>query len=64
MLKMAGLCDGTGKMMVGSVDGYLELHKISKIRAGAVVMLCGVQISVVAIADGVEAVGLSLSMLR
>ena len=50
--------------MVGSVDGYLELHKISKIRAGAVVMLCGVQISVVAIAGGVEAVGLSLSMLR
>jgi len=45
------LCDsgGAGKVMVAegvvSVDGQLELRKTAKIRAGAVVRLGGVEIS-------------------
>lgn len=54
LLKMAGLCDsgGAGKAMVAegvvSVDGTLELRKTAKIRAGSVVTLGDVSISVVA----------------
>ena len=54
LLKMVGLCDrgGAGKVMVAegvvSVDGLLELRKTAKIRAGAVVTLGDVEISVVA----------------
>lgn len=52
LLKMIGLCDsgGAGKAMVAeggvSVDGQLELRKTAKIRAGSVVTLGDVQISV------------------
>lgn len=51
---MVGLCDsgGAGKALVAegvvSVDGLLELRKTAKIRAGSVVTLGDVQISVVA----------------
>ena len=51
-----GLCDsgGAGKVMVAegvvSVDGQQELRKTAKIRAGAVVTLGDVQISVIAAA--------------
>jgi ribosome-associated protein len=54
LLKMVGLCDsgGAGKAMVAegvvSVDGQQELRKTAKIRAGAVVTLGDVAISVVA----------------
>jgi ribosome-associated protein len=54
LLKMIGLCDsgGAGKAMVAegvvSVDGQLELRKTAKIRAGSVVTLGDVQISVMA----------------
>ena len=54
LLKMVGLCDsgGAGKAMVAegvvSVDGHLELRKTAKIRAGGVVTLGDVEISVVA----------------
>lgn len=54
LLKMVGLCDsgGAGKALVAegvvSVDGQPELRKTAKIRAGAVVTLGDVQISVVA----------------
>lgn len=54
LLKMVGLCDsgGAGKAMVDEgvvyVDGKLELRKTAKIRAGAVVAVGDVQISVVA----------------
>ena len=56
LLKMVVLCDsgGAGKAMVAegvvSVDGQLELRKTAKIRAGAVVTLGDVEISVVAAA--------------
>ncbi len=59
LLKMVGLCDsgGAGKVMVAegvvSVDGHLELRKTAKIRAGSVVTLGDVQISVVASVVGV-----------
>lgn len=52
LLKMVGLCDsgGTGKRLVAegivSVDGQLELRKTAKIRAGALVTLGDVSISV------------------
>ena len=58
LLKMVGLCDsgGAGKVMVAegvvSVDGQQELRKTAKIRAGAVVTLGDVQISVLASAYG------------
>jgi len=53
LLKMAGLCDsgGAGKVLVAeglvSVDGEVELRKTAKIRAGSVVSLGDVRISVV-----------------
>ena len=52
LLKLAGLCDsgGAGKMLVASgkvtVDGQAELRKTCKIRAGQVVALGDVRISV------------------
>ena len=54
LLKMVGLCDsgGAGNALVGegvvSVDGQIELRKTAKIRAGSVVTLGDVQISVMA----------------
>ncbi len=54
LLKMVGLCDsgGAGKALVAegvvSVDGQVELRKTAKIRAGALVSLDGVTISVIA----------------
>jgi ribosome-associated protein len=52
LLKLVGVCDsgGAGKMLVASgevsVDGQLESRKTCKIRAGQVVTLGDVQISV------------------
>jgi ribosome-associated protein len=52
LLKMAGLCDsgGAGKVMVAEggifVDGKQELRKTAKIRAGSMVTLDDVCISV------------------
>ncbi|MFL6658463.1 MAG: RNA-binding S4 domain-containing protein [Massilia sp.] len=52
LLKLAGLCDsgGAGKNMVASgvvkVDGKQELRKTAKIRAGQVVGVGDVRISV------------------
>jgi ribosome-associated protein len=52
LLKMVGLCDsgGAGKALVAEgvvfVDGQLELRKTAKIRAGSVVSLGDVVISV------------------
>lgn len=54
LLKMVGLCDsgGAGKALVAegavSVDGRMELRKTAKIRAGSVVSLGDVRISVLA----------------
>ncbi|HEX5362904.1 MAG TPA: RNA-binding S4 domain-containing protein [Gallionella sp.] len=54
LLKMVGLCDsgGAGKALVAeglvSVDGRVELRKTAKIRAGSVVSLGDVSISVLA----------------
>lgn len=54
LLKVCGICDsgGAGKMMVASgnvkVDGQQELRKTCKIRAGQVVSLNDIRISVVA----------------
>ncbi|MDH2917726.1 MAG: RNA-binding S4 domain-containing protein [Sideroxydans sp.] len=54
LLKMVGLCDsgGAGKALVAeglvSVAGQVELRKTAKIRAGAIVTLGDVQISVIA----------------
>jgi ribosome-associated protein len=53
LLKLAGLCDsgGAGKNMVASgvvsVDGKKELRKTAKIRAGQVVSIGDVRISVI-----------------
>lgn len=53
LLKLVGICDsgGAGKRLVASgdvsVDGHVELRKTCKIRAGQVVTLGGVHISVV-----------------
>jgi ribosome-associated protein len=58
LLKLAGLCDsgGAGKNMVASgvvsVDGKRELRKTAKIRAGQVVAVGDVRISVSGDADG------------
>jgi ribosome-associated protein len=58
LLKLAGLCDsgGAGKNMVASgvvaVDGKRELRKTAKIRAGQVVSVGDVRISVSGDADG------------
>lgn len=52
LLKLAGLCEsgGAGKMLVASgavsVDGNKELRKTAKIRAGQVVRLGDVRITV------------------
>ena len=52
LLKMVGVCDsgGAGKAMVAegivSVDGQIESRKTAKIRAGSVVTLGDVRISV------------------
>ena len=54
LLKLAGLCDsgGAGKNLVASgvvkVDGKKELHKTAKIRAGQVVSVADIRITVVA----------------
>lgn len=54
LLKMTGLCDsgGAGKVLVAegvvAVDGQIELRKTAKIRAGSVVSLGDVHISVIA----------------
>jgi ribosome-associated protein len=56
LLKLTGVCDsgGAGKILVASgavsVDGVVELRKTCKIRAGQVVSLGDVRISVVAAA--------------
>lgn len=53
LLKLVGLCDsgGAGKALVASgsvsVDGVVESRKTRKVRAGEVVRLHGVQITVV-----------------
>lgn len=53
LLKVTGVCDsgGAGKMIVASgnvkVDGQQELRKTCKIRAGQVVSLDDIRISVV-----------------
>lgn len=53
LLKLVGLCDsgGAGKALVASgsvsVDGVVESRKTRKIRAGDVVSLQGVQVTVV-----------------
>ncbi len=52
LLKLVGVCDsgGAGKVLVAagevSVDGHLELRKTCKVRAGSVVTLGDVRISV------------------
>ena len=52
LLKLSGLCDsgGAGKMLVASgavsVDGKKELRKTCKIRAGQVVAIGDVRVSV------------------
>ena len=52
LLKLSGVCDsgGSGKMLVAegvvSVDGKVELRKTAKIRAGQVVTLGDVRITV------------------
>ena len=57
LLKLAGICDsgGAGKMLVASgavsVDGEVELRKTCKIRAGQVVSLGDVRITVMAPAN-------------
>jgi ribosome-associated protein len=54
LLKLVGICDsgGAGKALVASgavaVDGYVELRKTCKIRAGQVVRVGDVEIAVVA----------------
>lgn len=54
LLKVCGICDsgGAGKMLVASgnvkVDGQQELRKTCKIRAGQVISLDDIRISVVA----------------
>lgn len=54
LLKLVGLCDsgGAGKALVAegvvSVDGQIELRKTAKIRAGSVVSLGDVRISILA----------------
>ena len=54
LLKLAGICDsgGAGKALVASgavaVDGHVELRKTCKIRAGQVVGVGDVEITVVA----------------
>jgi ribosome-associated protein len=53
LLKLVGVCDsgGAGKALVAegvvSVDGHIELRKTCKIRAGSVVTLGDVRITVI-----------------
>jgi ribosome-associated protein len=53
LLKLVGVCDsgGAGKALVAegvvSVDGHAELRKTCKIRAGSVVTLGDVRITVI-----------------
>ena len=60
LLKLSGLCDsgGAGKVMVASgvvsVDGKKELRKTCKIRAGQIVSVGGVRISVMVENDASE----------
>ena len=55
LLKLAGICDsgGAGKALVASgavaVDGHVELRKTCKVRAGQVVQVGGVEITVAAV---------------
>ncbi|MEB0139184.1 MULTISPECIES: RNA-binding S4 domain-containing protein [unclassified Undibacterium] len=55
LLKLVGLCEsgGAGKMIVASgdvkVDGQQETRKTAKIRAGQVVQIGDIRISVVAV---------------
>jgi ribosome-associated protein len=57
LLKIVGICDsgGAGKALVAagevSVDGHVELRKTCKIRAGSVVTLGDVHITVLPAAD-------------
>lgn len=61
LLKLTGICDsgGAGKALVASgvvsVDGKLELRKTCKIRAGQVVTLGDVAISVLGPAQALGA---------
>lgn len=61
LLKLTGICDsgGAGKALVASgmvsVDGKVELRKTCKIRAGQVVTLGDVEISVLRPAQAVGA---------
>jgi len=54
LLKLVGVCDsgGAGKQLVAegvvSVDGHVELRKTCKVRAGSVVTLGDVRITVIA----------------
>jgi ribosome-associated protein len=54
LLKIVGVCDsgGAGKVLIAegvvSVDGHIELRKTRKIRAGSVVTLGDVRITVLA----------------
>jgi ribosome-associated protein len=54
LLKLVGVCDsgGVGKALVAagevSVDGEVELRKTRKVRAGSIVTLGDVRITVVA----------------
>jgi len=54
LLKLVGVCDsgGAGKALVAagevSVDGEVELRKTRKVRAGSIVTLGDVRITVVA----------------
>ena len=54
LLKLTGVCDsgGAGKALVAegavSVDGKVELRKTCKIRAGSIVTLGDVRITVIA----------------
>lgn len=54
LLKLSGVCDsgGAGKALVAegvvAVDGQIELRKTAKIRAGQIVSLGDVQITVLA----------------
>ena len=58
LLKLTGLCDsgGAGKNLVASgvvsVDGKKELRKTAKVRAGQVVALGDVRITVCGQSDG------------
>ena len=60
LLKLAGVCDsgGAGKALVAegvvSVDGRVELRKTCKVRAGSVVTLGDVRITVITEFDATQ----------